>query len=59
MSGSVPAWIVAIVAALLMIRIGVGAKMLSVPWAAATRCGACRRHVKRGEICRCADPSAR
>jgi hypothetical protein len=54
----VTAWIVVCVAALAMLQLGVGTKMLSLPrtvW----RCGACGRLVRRGRVCRCADRGSR
>lgn len=59
MSGTLAVWIVAVVAALAMIQLGVRTSLLSLPNVARRRCGACGRLVRRGRICRCADPDAR
>jgi hypothetical protein len=49
-------WLVAGVVALAMLQLGVDLKLLSVN--AVRRCGACGRLVRRGRVCRCADPTA-
>jgi hypothetical protein len=55
-NGLLLAWVVAGAAAFAMLQIGLSAKVLSLPQVV-TRCGACGRFVRRGRVCRCADPA--
>jgi hypothetical protein len=54
-SSSLPAWLVALGFAAVMFSLGVNLGLLARP-NVTTRCGACRRIVRRGEVCPCSRP---
>jgi hypothetical protein len=53
-SGALAMSLVAGVVALAMLQLGIELKLISVN--AVRRCGACGRLVRRGRVCRCAEP---
>jgi hypothetical protein len=54
-SSSLPAWLVALGFAAAMLSLGVNMGLLAKP-NLTTRCGACRRIVRRGQVCPCSRP---
>lgn len=55
MMAQVPGWLVALGLAAAMLSLGMNIGLLAKP-DLTTRCGACRRIVRRGRVCPCARP---